>query len=178
MEEKEIWKDIPNYKGLYQASNYGRIKSLGRYDKFNRYIKEKILKIQIDKYGYARVSLSKNGKVKLKQVHRLVAETFILNPDNLPEVNHKDENTLNNCVKNLEFCTSKYNTNYGNRNKKISKKNSKKIIQYLENGNIVKVWNSLTEASKNLNIQVSHISSCCKGKRKKTGGYCWRFANE
>lgn len=117
---KEYWKDIKDYEGLYQISNLGRVKSLSRYvytsnPKFKGYrcTKEKILKSGKTKKGYLIVVLRKNNKSKSMYVHRLVATAFIYNPNNLPEVNHKDENPLNNNVTNLEWCTHKYNGNYG-----------------------------------------------------------------
>lgn len=122
---KEVWKDIPNYEGLYQASNYGKIKSfdkvvrtLNQYGKEStRIIKGKILIPSGKKY--LKVALFKNNKRKYYSVHRLIAITFIPNPNKLPQVNHIDENKHNNKVDNLEWCTSKYNCNYGNRNNKI-----------------------------------------------------------
>ena len=110
---EEQWKDIIiekngvtyDYTGLYQVSNLGRVRSLGN-DKTR---KERILKPKINNKGYLQVILCKNGKVKTFLVHRLVATAFIPNPDNLPVVNHRDENPLNNCVDNLEWCTQKYN---------------------------------------------------------------------
>ena len=110
------WKDIPGYEGLYQVSNLGEIKSLN----YRNTGKEKILKLIKDKKGYFHVNLYKNGKLKNLQVHRLVAMAFIPNHNNYNQVNHKDENTSNNAVENLEWCTAKYNSNYGNRNKKIN----------------------------------------------------------
>ena len=109
---QEIWKDIPGYEGLYMISNLSHVYSF----KLNR------LLIQYkDENGYKDVWLTKDGKGKHYSVHRLVAMTFIPNPDNLPQVNHKDENPSNNCVLNLEWCTAKYNCNYGNHNKNVSK---------------------------------------------------------
>lgn len=121
---KEIWKDIPNFEGLYQVSNLGNVKTLDKYVnsgiKNNSKVKRigKILK-QYNKGGYLQVSLRKNYKRYYFGIHRLVAMAFIPNPNNYPQVNHKDENKLNNCVENLEWCTAQYNCNYGNRNKKI-----------------------------------------------------------
>ena len=97
----EIWKDIPNYEGLYQVSNLGNIKSLFRYKKILKPIKNTL--------GYLKVSLYKNKKIKVFSIHRLVAETFIPNPNNLPEINHKDGNKGNNNVENLEWCTRQQN---------------------------------------------------------------------
>jgi hypothetical protein len=112
----EEWRDIKGYEGLYQVSNLGRVKSLSRTIERSKYgsifVSEKILSTNSTK-GYLYVSLCKCGKQKRVRVHRLVAEAFIPNQDNLPEVNHKDENKENNAVSNLEWCTNKYNCNYG-----------------------------------------------------------------
>ena len=112
----EIWKDIPGYEGLYKVSNLGRIKSLGN----GKTRKENILRLTKDKYGYLYITLSENGKLKKFKVHRLVAMAFIPNPNNYTQINHKDENRSNNRVENLEWCTQKYNNNYGNHSKNIS----------------------------------------------------------
>ena len=114
---EEIWKDIPEYEGLYQVSNLGNIKSLEKSKGWCK-IKEKTLKLRIDKDGYYRVILSKNSKPKMFLVHRLVAQAFIPNPNNLPEINHKNEIKTDNRVENLEWCTQLYNLHYGNRAKK------------------------------------------------------------
>ena len=103
----EEWRAVPGYEGLYMVSNIGNVKSL---------IKNKIIKYFINKKGYRLVSLSKNGIIKKFSVHRLVAQAFIPNPDNLPQVNHKDEDKTNNNVDNLEWCDAKYNNNYGTAN--------------------------------------------------------------
>ena len=113
----EIWKDIKGYEGLYQISNKGRVKSLGN----NKTKKEKILSPGKHK-GYFYVSLYKNRKEKKYSIHRLVAQAFLPNPDNLPVVNHKDENKLNNNVENLEWCTQEYNVNYSSSNGRPGKK--------------------------------------------------------
>lgn len=123
---QEIWKDIRDYEGLYQISNNGNVKSLGRWvnykNKGKKWQEGKILKPLVKKGGYLHVGLWKNGKVKFFIVHRLVAQAFIPNPNNLPQVNHKDENKENNVVKNLEYCDAKYNSNYGTRNKRVAEK--------------------------------------------------------
>lgn len=115
---EEIWKDIKGFEGLYQISSLGRLKSLSRFINSNRNnqrrIKGCIIKQRVNPYnGYIQISLSKNHKYKRFYIHRLVASAFLGNPDNLPEVNHKDENKLNNCVENLEWCSSSYNKSYG-----------------------------------------------------------------
>lgn len=108
---QEIWKDIPNYEGLYQASNFGRIKSIQYFNHANNkiYPREKILKPILNEKGYCRVDLSKSGESKRHRVHRLVAKTFLPNPYNLLEVNHIDGNKQNNNVNNLEWCSRSHN---------------------------------------------------------------------
>ena len=120
---KEEWRPVCGFEGLYEVSNLGRIKSLSRIIRANtcgkRIIPERILSNCINGSGYCTVVLCKNGKHTTFLVHRLVAEAFIPNPNNYPQVNHKDENPSNNCVENLEWCDQKYNSNYGTRNKRI-----------------------------------------------------------
>ena len=122
----EVWKDIKGYEGLYQASNTGRIRSIGRYVKAKnnsrKYMKSTILKGVANDRGYYMVVLSKEGKKRKIFIHRLVAETFIENLKNYNQVNHIDENKTNNNMDNLEWCTCKYNCNYGTRNKRIGGK--------------------------------------------------------
>ena len=162
----EIWKEIKGYEGLYQVSNYGRIKN-----------KFKILKQKRNKFGYLVLRLSKNNKKKDFLVHRLVAQAFIENKDNLPQVNHKDENKQNNNITNLEWCSSSYNINYGNRNKKVSNKISKKVAKYNLEGNLIKIYNSMTEAQEENDIWHSRIGKCCRDKSKTAGGYKWRYVD-
>ena len=113
--EKEIWKDIQGYEGKYQVSNLGRVKSLN----YHRSGKERILKYLINTRGYLTTMLYKNGIGKNVRINRLVAQAFIENPENLPEVNHIDEDKTNNRVGNLEWCSHEYNTNFGTRNERI-----------------------------------------------------------
>ena len=178
----EIWKDIKGYEGLYQVSNYGRVKSLSRLKKnFNVNTKtmdtiilpEKIRKPQLTRYGYYRIGLTKNSKQIYYSIHRLVTEAFISNPDNLPQINHKDENKTNNEVTNLEWCTAKYNGNYGTRNKRVGEKQYKQI-KCVETGVIYK---SLTEASKSTGLSMGNISSVCNHRKwfNTAGGYHWEY---
>ena len=185
----EEFRDIKGYEGYYQVSNYGRVKRLAKiellksknqYNNFCSYrvIKERILTNLYSK-GYCRVTLSQRNKKKIYQVHRLVAEVFIPNPKNLPEVNHKREKEKdNNLVSNLEWCTSKQNCNYGNRNKKISLKVKKKIIQLNCDFEIIKVWDSVSEASNYYKVTVSNITQCLRRRNKTACGYIWRYYNE
>ena len=131
----EQWIKIKDYEN-YEVSNEGKIRRIIEGEKYN------YLKLHEDKDGYLLVALSKKGKINYFRVHRLVAQAFIENPNELPQVNHKDENKKNNCVDNLEWCTNKYNCNYGDRTRKISNKVSKfMIIQKDLQGNLIKVWN-------------------------------------
>lgn len=181
----EIWKDIKDYEGLYQVSNLGRVKSLEKEHKINNnktyLLKEKILKNMIDKNGYNYVHLSKNNIQKRKAIHRLVMEAFIPNINNLPCINHKDENKTNNCIDNLEWCSYSYNNNYGTKKEKQSLKiknnikRSKKVIQYSLQKSIINEYPSLREAERQTNIKYTDILRCYKGKRKTAGGYIWKY---
>ena len=117
----EIWKPVVGYEGLYEVSNWGIIKALPKIDEDGHKRKERLLKPCYDSKKYLIVKLSKNKITKNYKVHRLVAEAFIPNPNNLPQVNHKDENKTNNVVTNLEWCDAKYNNSYGTRKERISK---------------------------------------------------------
>ena len=165
--KKELWKDIKDYEGHYQVSNWGRIKSI-------KFGKERILKPVTDRHGYLLVSLWKNNKQKTYKVHRLVAEAFIPNPYNLPQVNHKDENPLNNNVNNLEWCNSKYNCNFGTRIERISKRRSKTVLQYDLEGNFIKEWKSTHECGRN-GYDQGNVAACCQGKLKKHKDSIWRY---
>lgn len=115
---EEFWEDIPQYEGLYQISNLGRVKSLPRTSK-KRIINKEIIKVFTKlPNGYLKVGLSKNGKTKYYFVHRLVAQVFIPNTNNKPCVNHRDCNKMNNNVDNLEWCTYKENNSYKNHHLK------------------------------------------------------------
>lgn len=123
----EEWKDIPGYEGLYQVSNTGKIKGLPRVTMQNQILKERILIPGVINNGYLQITLHKNGEHKNFLVHRLVANAFIPNPKNLPEVNHKDEDKANCNADNLEWCTRKYNLNYGTRNQRSAESRRKKV---------------------------------------------------
>lgn len=170
---KEIWKDIIGYEGEYQISNMGRVKSLiGR--------RERILKPRKNKRGYLRVSLHQRND---KMIHRLVAIAFLPNPEGLKEVNHKDENPSNNCVDNLEWCTHQYNVLYGTCQQRARQKQSEtfpqinradisKPVVCLETGT---VYPSINEAERTLKLPHILISKVCRGIRKSTGGYTFKY---
>lgn len=158
----EVYKDIEGYEGLYQVSNLGNVKSFHTG-------KEKILKPNKNTDNYLQVDLYKQGKRKQHLVHRLVGKAFIDNPNNYEQINHRDENPLNNNVSNLEYCDCKYNNNYGTRIEKISKQ-----VLCVETG---VVYASTNEVERRLGFAHSHISKCCNGKRKTCGGYRWQYVS-
>lgn len=179
-EIKETWRDIPGYEGYYQVSNYGRAKSLERIIKRKGYVKlnEHFLKSWCDEDGYEIVNLCKDHKNHFKKVHRLVAFAF-------PEicgtyfdgavVNHKDENPANNCAWNLEWCTVLYNANYGKHNERVSRAQSKPVLQYTLDGTFVRRWWGCTEIFQETGWLKTSISACCLGKTKHSHGYIWRY---
>jgi len=173
------WKPIKDFENLYEVSNAGEVRSLDHIRRTGRskYLqKGKLLKSGLNKKtNYLMVSLSKNGKSITKYIHKLVAETFLDNPNGYKYINHKDENTLNNNTENLEWCSAKYNANYGNRNRKIADKLSKKINQYDLNNNFIRTWNSSMEIERTIGIDQSNVCLCCNGKRNTVGGYKWKY---
>lgn len=171
--KKEEWRDIAGYEGLYQVSNLGNVKSLGNGKARNpNWCKEHILKNQLTRYGYLKVPLSKNGKVKNYLVHRLVGKVFIPNPDNLPQVNHKDECKTNNCVDNLEWCTPKYNLNYGTCQQRAHEKQLNDPKQSIKikcldlETNVTTTYLSMRETMRQLNIPLSSLSHCLYDNKK------------
>ncbi len=149
-------KDYDNYF----INNYGTV--------YNKHLKE--LRKEKTKGGYLRVTLYKNGKQKHFLIHRLVAQAFIPNPKNLPEVNHIDNNPVNNRVENLAWCTAKENSRWSK---------SKAVIQLNPKTNeFIRIWKCIIDASEYLNIDNGSISKCCKGKLKTAGGYKWKYIKE
>lgn len=195
MRELELWKPIEGFE-YYEVSNYGRVRSLDRYvrgaSNSTQLKRGRILKPCVSKNGYYLVVLDK----KSKSVHRLVAIAFIPNPYNLPCVNHKDENKLNNFVNinengtvdleksNLEWCDHKYNMNYGTVKKRISEKHinnkyqSKQVNQFDLDGKLIKIWPSLAEIKRKLGYSQGVIWDCCNNRRyRKTAyGFKWSYA--
>lgn len=148
--KEEIWKPIEEYEG-YEVSSYGRVRS-----------KRKILKPQLTEKGYLRHTIQN----KSNKVHRLVAQAFLPNPNNYPEVNHKDENKQNNRVDNLEWCSHSQN---------LLHSRGKTILQYTKNNIIVKEWDNLASIEQNSKYNRSNICDVCKGKRKTAYGYIWKY---
>lgn len=160
----EIWKDVSGYEGLYEVSNYGRIRRDGKMIKQNKNVKS----------GYLSVMLCKNGKTKRVYTHRLVGSAFIDNPSGFPVINHKDENKQNNYAENLEWCDRSYNNHYG-ENAPV-KSREKAVIQKSKDGAILRVWDSAEKAYKGTGVTRQSIGKCCLGKRKSAGGFLWKFA--
>lgn len=192
---EEIWKPIKDYEGLYEVSNYGNVRSVDRVvicsDGRKCLWKGRILKPAKCGNGYFFCVLCKNGKTENALIHRLVAEAFIPNPDNLPFINHKDEIKTNNRVflkkdgsvdldkSNLEWCTRSYNVNYGTAIQRRLIKLSKPVLQLDTNtGHVVSEYPSTAEAARQLNIHQGNISNCCIGKQKTAYGYKWRYRED
>lgn len=184
---QEIWKDIKGYEGLYQVSNFSRIKCIERIVptknqygiSSSRKIKSKILK------PYKRnskrndnhlvVCLYKNNKSKLFFIHRLIAEAFIPNPNNYPIINHIDGNPLNNKINNLEWSTIQMNTQHAYNIGLAKPTKTRKINQYTLNDDFIKSWDTIKEAEQSLNLH--HIGDCCRKLRNRAGNYHWRYAD-
>lgn len=191
---EEIWKDIViekngityDFTGLYQVSNLGNVRSMNFSGKVGNI---KTLKTYVGNNGYMRISISHNGKITNFFVHRLVANAFIPNPDNLEQVNHKDEDKTNNNVENLEWCDNEYNLNYGTRTERCRKKykeqaevraeavkgaknpHARKVI-CIETGMI---FNAIVEAAEYYNISKNSIANCVRGASNTAGGYHWQY---
>lgn len=181
---KEIWKDIDGFEGYYQVSNLGRVKSLeririannGKSETAQFQVKEKILAISKQTQGYSQVNLCKDGTQKTHRLNRLVAITFIPNPENKPEVNHIDGNKDNNCVSNLEWVTSKENTRH-KLTHGLNKTRSRAVLKVDDNGNVVAEFDSIKSAAESVNGSKGNICMACKGlkSREKAYGYYWRY---
>lgn len=181
----EIWKDIKGWEGYYQVSNLGRIRSLDRniycksknqYTKFDNIHKFKgqIIKPNEERNGYYQVHLCKHSKKKWMKVHRLVAEAFISNPDNLLQINHIDGNKKNNNVINLEYCTQSENITHAYKNGLIKPATSS-IKMYDLNMNYIKTFNSIGDAAKYINRASSSIVCNLLKKTKQCGGYIFKY---
>lgn len=165
----EIWKPVTGYEDIYSVSNYGRVYS---------HIKNKILKSKSNGRGYLQTCLTKNKVQKMHYIHRLVADAFCENPNNFPEVNHKDENVQNNRADNLEWCTSHYNLRYGTRINRIMQHHKKSVKQLDMSGNIIEIFESLADAERLGGYNHSNVSNCCNGKLDTAYGYRWEFVSE
>lgn len=181
----EEWKWIAGYEGRYEVSNFGRIRSYANGRWGNQSVSRK-LRLKHYTNGYPCIVLYKDGTSKTVSIHRLVAQAFIPNPDNLPEVNHKDGDKENNNVRNLEWMTCSQNSQHaidtglhrpsGIQKKAASEVCSIPVYMYDTNGNLLRVFGSITEASEVTKADKSEIVKCCKGKAKTAKGYVWKYA--
>lgn len=191
MEIKEEWKDIEGYEGLYQISNYGRVKSLN----YKRTGQEKILKLSKDKKGYFVINLSIKGKTKVFKVHRLVAKAFIPNPENKPNVDHINTIRTKNEVWNLRWVTQKENNNneltrqHNSESKKVKNNGvpgrkgkdnpySKSVVQLTLDYELVKIWESMREAERDAGFDHTNIIRCCKGNQEFHKGFKWMYYDD
>lgn len=183
--ENELWCAIPGYDGAYEVSNYGRVRSLDRTinlgERYERRYASQILKLSICRGGYVQVGLKKGRNRKMELVHRLVAQAFIPNPKQKPQVNHIDGDKMNNRADNLEWCTDSENKRHAWR-QGLMKSNPAVIerrrvkcfkpVQCIETGEI---FVSMTDAARRYNIAISCITNCAKGKTKNSAGHTWRY---
>lgn len=168
---EEIWKPVLGYEGLYEVSNFGRVKALN----YHREKREKLIKQKINE-SYCSVHLCKNGKAKFLMVSHCVYEAFNGPIPKGYEVNHIDENPLNNRLDNLNLMTHSENINWGNRNTKVAEKLGKRVFQFDLQGNYLNDYQSVTEAGRAINRNFRSISDCATGKQKTAYGFIWRYA--
>ena len=177
--EIEIWRDVPNYEGIYQVSNLGQVKSLERFRKGKNgclvTVKEGILKPLITRNGYYNVILRKNSIGKNYLVHRLVWIAFNGSIPEGYEINHLDERPANNALSNLSLVTHKENINFGTGIERRAKKCSKVVLQFDLNDNLVKEYPSIRQVYKENGFSQGHICDCCNGKLKTAYGFKWKY---
>jgi hypothetical protein len=165
MKLEEDWKPIPGYEKDYEVSSNGRIRNVNT---------GHILRPSDNRTGYLCVTLVIGGKKHYEYVHRLVARAFVPNPDNLPQINHKDENSYNNSIDNLEWCTPKYNSNYGTAS--LRKVHGERSVYCMTiNGFVLHHFKSAADAGRKTGIGDNKISECCRGEAKTAGGVIWRY---
>lgn len=170
-DEQAIWKTHPDYPVL-QANQFGEVRTKDRWVPCNggkRFIKGRVLRQQLDKYGYLRVCFGMNGKAVYLQVHRIVATCFLPNPNNLPQVNHKDCNRTNNYISNLEWCTQEYNNTYC---EKYGIACNRSVIAVKPKTSEAFRFESQHEAARQFSVGAGNVSKVANGKINKTGG-CW-----
>lgn len=175
----EKWRPVKGYEGVYEVSSFGSVRSLDRYDSLGRLRIGRVLRPKKNKNGYLECHLCLDGDGRTFRVHRLVAEAFLQNSEGLPQVNHIDENKTNNRLENLEWCTEKYNTNYGKaRERNLAGQKCKRVKQLTLDGLEIAEYYSMGDAERQTGVPSSCISKVVSGKTKKAGGYIWRNAQE
>lgn len=168
----EEWRDIKGFDGVYQVSNLGRVKRIAP---SRRYPSEHIMSPHDIGKGYLSVFLLYGNKKKVMKIHRAVAEAFIPNPNQYPEVNHKDENPSNNRVENLEWCTHEYNSRYGTRGERIGQAHAKAVVQCSLLGTFIRRWESISEITDTYGYDQSNLCKCLTGKYNNAYGYVWKY---
>ena len=166
MVTKEVWLPINGYEDRCLISNLGRVKNKATL---------KILRVRFSRTGYARVNLSKGGSLHTERIHRLVGTHFIPNPDNLPELNHINEDKSDNRAENLEWCDKIYNVNFGSRTDRQKEKVSKAVIQLSADDREIAHFCSTVQAGKQTGVNSHRIADCCRGTRKTAGGFKWKY---
>ena len=164
MSEVETFVKIEGFE-KYEVSNLGKVRNMKT---------GKILKPRLHRNGYLMHQFYENNKRKFLYLHRIIAIAFIDNPEEKPQVNHIDENKLNNDLSNLEWCTVRENLVHGTRMKRIAEKNFKKVIQLDLNDNVLNVFESIKQAGQETGVFATSISACCNGRIKSSGGFKWR----
>lgn len=177
----EVWKPVRGYEEYYEVSNLGRIKSVYRLTVFKdgrkRRFYGKILATRsVNNSGYLTVGLHDSGKTKTFLVHRIVAEAFVSNPYGRDEVNHIDQDKLNNSASNLEWCTHKENTNHGDEIERGARKQRRSFYQLDMDGNLIKVWHGFKQMQRETGYQRASVYRCCVGQRESYKGYKWKYA--
>ncbi len=174
----EEWRDIPNYEGIYKISNFGRVKKLRKL----KYISPIILKARFTPTGYQILNIYKNGIVENFRLHRILAEIFIPNPLNKPQLNHINGIKHDNRIINLEWCTISENVQHsydmGLNKRRFSSENkrSRRVIQMSLSGENIREWNSIRDAAIGIKFYASGIGVACRGKAKTANGFKWKFA--
>lgn len=176
----EIWKPIKKFEGYYEISNLGNIRSIERTiitkNNVQRIVKSKQLKLSVNEHGYLITTIRINNVPYNLKIHRIVAQTFIPNPDNKKTVNHIDCNKLNNAVSNLEWSTHSENIQHAyDNNLNYSDSQYKAVLQYSKQGEFIQEYKSISEAKKTLKIKGNHISDVCNGRMKSAYGSTWKF---
>lgn len=181
----ENWRTINGTNGNYSVSNLGNVRRNEHYTEvtpgvFNHY-QERLLKPTTETSGYLVVKLQVGKSTMTKKIHRLVAQEFIPNPNNLPCVNHIDENRTNNSADNLEWCTYKQNANHGTRNDRLREASGIRVAQYTLDGHLVQIWDSISQASQHFGCKsTSPIRRVCKKEkgRRSYKGFIWRYVDQ
>jgi hypothetical protein len=172
---EEVWKGIIGFEERYEVSNLGRVRSLLN-TRQNKNVSSKILKINLNHKGYPIVTLVKNCKYKGKSIHRLVAEAFIENPNNLPHVNHIDGNKLNNNVSNLEWISNTDNIRHAFRNG-LFKRGGKIVLMYSLSGEFMGEFDILSDVTKKFGVESGNITRVLDGRYKQANGYIFKYKN-